>query len=282
MYTVDKALDILTSTSPKIVSDKQYWLDNYNKLKNTDSLIIQMANYIKPYKEETVTPTPQPIKNITYSETKNGTRQIFLPPEKLNIDIFDKPIANNSFTKYKYAISSTLYGGSVFSVTPLMVNGDYMSKCRWSSNHGKAQGCIIINKDNTVWMTKLNNIADLGNKLYSAKHIIGGISLINNDDPNFKYDPVSEGYSNSVELAGLERTCNKAVLAYIKKSNQLVLMTRPNIHHRNGYSLIQLCKDCGYDYAISLDGSKSVITIADGQYKLLGDNRRVYSILYAE
>jgi len=278
MYTVDKALDILSNTSPKIVTDKQYWLDNYSKLQYADSLITQMANYIKPYKEDIKV---EEDKKVYYTETSNGTRQIFLPPEKLKIDIFGKPINNNSFTKYKYAVNGTLFGGSVFSVTPLMVNGDYMGKCRWQSNYGKAQSCIIINKDNTVWMTKLNSISELGNKLYSAKHIIGGIGIVNKKDKNFKYDPASEGYTGSV-LSGVTRKCNKTVLGYIEKSNQLVLMTRPNIHHSSGYSLLQLCEDCGYTFAISLDGSGSTISIAENKYKLKGDGRGIYSVLFCE
>lgn len=277
MYNIEKALDVLISH--KIISDKQYWINNHIKLKHTDELIVKIADYIEPYKE--VEQEIKEIKKVYYTETPNGTRQIFLPPEKLHIDIFDKLTKNNSFTKYKYAVNGVFFGGTTFATSILMRNGDYMGKCRWTSNYGKPQSCLIINKDNTVWMTKLNNITDLGNKLYSAKHIIGGIGLLNETDPDFKYNPSSEGFTGSI-LAGLERACNKTAIGYIAKTNQIVLLTRPNIHHTNGYSLFQLAKDCELTYCVSLDGSGSTFCIADGKYMLKGDNRGIYTALYAE
>lgn len=249
-----------------------------------DDLITQATKCIEMYNKNSkneIFPPIQENKSVYYTETKNGTRQIFMPVERLNIDIFDRKICNNSFKKYKYAVNGTLFGGTTCSVTPLMVNGNYnTTKCRWGSNHGIAQSCIIIYRDNTVEMHKLNSIADLGNKLFSVKHIIGGVGLINKKDKDFVYNPESEGYTNTTELTGLERKCNKTVLAYIEKTNQIVLMTRENIHHTKGYSLLHLCKDCDFTYAISLDGSGSSFMIANGEYKLKGDGRGIYSVLF--
>lgn len=277
MYTVDKALDILTNASPKIVKDKQYWLDNYNKLKSVDSLIIQMANYIEPFKEDKV----EEDKKVYYTETPNGTRQIFMNPSQLKIDVYPKMVGVNTFTKYKFASNGSFFGGNpCYSTTPLIVNGEIL---RWGSNYGKQQSCIIIYKDNKVEMRKLNSVADLGNKLYSVKNLIGGIGLVNKDDSTFKYNPESEGYVGSI-LSGVTRKCHKSAIGYIKATNELVLLTRPYIYHKSStqYDLLDLVNDCQWDYGISTDGSGSSFMIADGKYTLKGDGRKIYSVLYAE
>lgn len=221
------------------------------------------------------------IKNkITYSETPNGTRQIFLPPEKLNIDVYPSLKNNNTF-KYKYAINATFFGGNpVYSTSPLIVDGKIY---RWSSNYDKPQSCFIIYKDNSVDMKRLKSVSDLENKLYSVRHLIGGIGLIDKRDKNFKYDLAGEGFDGSIGI-GVSRKCNKTVLAYIKKTNQIVFLTRPNIYHSHPqkYDLIKLCKDCEFTFAVALDGSGSTFMIADEEYKLKGDGRGIYSVLFCE
>lgn len=277
---INEALDILESK--KIVKDKQYWLDNYTKLKSTDNLILQMAEYIEPYKDIVISPTPQPIKDVYYTETKNGTRQIFLPPEKLQIDVYNNLKRANSFTKYKYAMNGTFFlmQSPSYSCSMLIVDGKIL---RWGSNYydkGKPQSCIIIYKNGSVEMKRLLNVADLGNKLYSVKNLIGGIGLINKDDVNFKYDLNIEGFPS-----GVARKCHKSAIGYIKKTNQLVLLTRPNIYnsHPTEYDLLDLARDCEYDFCCVADGSGSTMMVADGKYKLKStDNRGIHHVLYCE
>ncbi len=217
---------------------------------------------------------------VIYSETSNGSRQIFLPPEKVNIDVYPNLKSNNTF-KYEYAINATFFGGNpVYSTSPLIVDGKVY---RWGSNYDKPQSCFIIYSDNSVDMKRLKSVSDLGNNLYSVKHLIGGIGLINNKDKNFKYDLTSEGFDGSIGI-GVSRKCNKTVLAYIENTNQVVFLTRPNIYHSHPqeYDLIKLCKDCEYTFAVALDGGGSTFMIADEEYKLKGDGRGIYSVLFCE
>lgn len=212
-----------------------------------------------------------------YTETKNKTRQLYVPVRNVYMGVYPNLICCNK-VPYENFINGTFFGGNpVYSTSILVVDGKIY---RGRSNYfdlDKPQDTFIIYKDNTVGMKRIKSTLELD--MSKVKHAIGGIGLLNKFDKQFKYNPKACGFP-----CGVTRKCNKTVLGYIKESNEIVFMTRPNIAHKNwyGFDLIKLVKACGYDIAIALDGSGSTCMKANNQYKLEGDGRGIYSVIYAE
>lgn len=214
-------------------------------------------------------------KKVEYFESSAGTKLLKGNIDLLNCVVYNKGCSNIAIQE-KNCVNGTFFtwdaGKNYFSTSPLVVNG---KAYRWESNHKKPQSCFIIYKNNTVEMRRINNISEL--QLDQVKFLFGGVGLFNHFDPNFKYDPASEGFSGM--FSDVLRATNKTVIGYKKDENKIYLLTRNIVHQSDGYDLIDVCNDYKLDIALSLDGGGSTFLNYEGQSKRTGDGRRVHNVI---
>lgn len=280
MYSVEKALDILVSK--KIVNDKQYWLDNYNKLKNVDNLLIQMANYIEPYKDVIVSPTPLYPK-VEYYETANKTRILKGNLDNFQIACYKNGIANNklpfdncvNLTFFTYGVDETTKKKNYWATSILYANHSVQGS--WQSNgFPKKQSVLIKYKDGKVEMQQIINITDLD--LNRIDWVIGGLGL-RNKDKLIRFE--DEGFDMSVAYKTW-----KTLIGYSIKENRIWLITRPNIRNRKtlldrSYDLNDLAMDfMEMDYLLVTDGGGSTVQYKDGKIIAGGSGRLIHSVGY--
>lgn len=244
---------------------------------------------INPIKEEVV---EIPVKEkVIYTVTPNKTHQLCGNVKdfgskivnKSNRSIEEPNVTNGSFFWYLDTKKTQTYSTSIFIQNGKIIQG--------TANHyydfGCPQNVFIIYNDNRVEMKKVffANQLDYQN----IKFAMGGIGLRDVTNPNFKYNPASEGFKwgynkqtkQYVSYADVLRKTNKIVLGYNIAEDKLYLMVRPNIEHSSAitYDLLDLVKDCKYDIAISYDGSGSVFMNNADDMVVYGDGRRIYSII---
>lgn len=153
----------------------------------------------------------------------------------------------------------------------------YQNVANHFKSKGKPQSCIIIYKDNTVDMKRLNNINEVD--LTKIRLIIGGLGLVNKADKTFHYSPVSEGFSGS--NADVLRLTQKTVIGYHEKENKIYLLSRCIAHG----PLVNLCaeedetKGFNFKFAISVDGGGSSCMNYDGNMVVNGDGRYIDNII---
>lgn len=203
-------------------------------------------------------------------------------PERLNIKVFPKTGIDIAKVTDKHSVNGTFYTsdstGATSPTTPLIYNG---TLTRWASCHGKPQSCIIINKDNTVEFRKINNISELNTR--NIKHLLSGVGLVNKLDPNFRYNPASEGFTG--KYWDPLRETYKTIIGYRKSENKLYLIATDKMLHSSleKYDVLDVCKELNLDFAISLDGGGSTYMKFNGQYKIKGSSSRyIHNILTLE
>lgn len=292
--TINEALDILSNTSPKIITDKQYWLNNYNKLQNVDYLILQMANYIEPYKEIVITP------KIEYYETPNKTRILCSDISNFHIGVALSGVANsqlNTKLGLKNAINGTFFysgkdnnGKIVYYSTSILYidyNGVKGVQGSWVANHSPCkQSCLIKYKDNTIVMKRLLNISEIQSELPKIEFVLGGIGLYQ-DGKLLRYE--DEGFVGV--FADVARKADKTLIGVNTKTKKVYLVTRPSIANREKknllgkklYDLEDLAKDLALDYGVNLvlqlDGGNSTAMIKDSK-TIISSGRVIHSYCY--
>ena len=244
---------------------------------------------INPIKKEVI---EIPVKEkVIYTVTPNKTHQLCGNVKdfgskivnKSNRSIEEPNVTNGSFFWYLDTKKTQTYSTSIFIQNGKIIQG--------TANHyydfGCPQNVFIIYNDNRIEMKKVffANQLDYQN----IKFAMGGIGLRDTTNPNFKYDPASEGFKwgynkqtkQYVSYADVLRKTNKIVLGYNIAEDKLYLMVRPNIFHSSavGYDLLDLVKDCKYDIAISYDGGGSVFLNNETDMVFYGDGRKIYSII---
>jgi hypothetical protein len=123
----------------------------------------------------------------------------------------------------------------------------------------------------------------------NIKAAIGGVGLKDDTNPDFRYDPSSEGFKKGyslqtgeyVDYTDVLRKTNKTVIGYNKSEDKIYMMVRNNIAHKSilGYDLLKLVNDCGYEIAISVDGGGSTF-MRNGEGTVLeGDGRKINNII---
>jgi hypothetical protein len=217
-----------------------------------------------------------------YSVTKNKTHMLEGSPLDLIVDIVDKPIWD--IINFTNCVNGTFYwynqDGTTYPTSILIANGKiYQDKANHLWDFGCPQAVYIVYKDGAVDMKVIKNINELGSAEFIKEFIhvaIGGVGLVNKLDPSFKYDPAREGFKG--KFADVLAKRNKTVLAYSKAEGKSYLLVRPSIFHKGRfiweYDLLKLCKDCGFDIAISLDGGGSTFMDALWRYVFQGSNSR--------
>lgn len=217
-----------------------------------------------------------------YSVTKNRTHQLCGSPKELDVKIVDKKIWY--ITAWTNWVNGTFFwydkDGKTFPTSILIIDGEII---RDEANHlwdyDCPQSVIVVYNDGYVAMQTVKYAHDLDG-LKDIRLAIGGVGLVNTIDPTFRYNPSGEGFKG--RFADVLRKTNKTVLAYNKKEDKIYLMTRPNIFHKSfwQFDLLKLCKACGYDYAISLDGGGSTCMDALWRYVFQGESmRRINNIV---
>ena len=286
MYSVDKALDILVSK--KVVNNKQYWLDNYSKLQNVDNLIIQMANYIEPYKE-VVPPAPTTTPKIEYYETPNKTRILCSDVSNLKIGIAKDGISNSklpnnsingTFFHYGYddKTKKTIYYST--SLLYLDHNGIKGVQGSWTANHYPyKQSCLIKYKDGSITMKQVLNIAEIQSELSKIEWLIGGVGLYGNGKL-LRYE--DEGFIGV--FSDIARKAPKSLIGVNSKTNKIYLVTRENIANRDKkYDLedlaLDLVADYSIDYILQLDSGGSTSMRKDDK-NIISTGRKIHSYLY--
>lgn len=221
---------------------------------------------------------------IKYSVTKNQTHQIWGKPKNLDVKIVDKPIW--FITAWTNWVNGTFYwydkSGKTFPTSILIIDGEII---RNEANHlwdyGCPQSVMVVYKDDSVSMQTVKYAHELDG-LKDIRLAIGGVGLINTLDPTFTYNPAKEGFKG--KFADVLAKRNKTVLAYNKEEDMIYLMVRPSIFHKGRwfweYDLLKLCRDCGYTFAISLDGGGSTCMDALWRYVFQGEKmRRINNII---
>lgn len=216
-------------------------------------------------------------KEILYSKTGNGTYQLSGSVDKFGVKIVNK---SNRSIEEPYCVNGTFFwnagGGLKYSTSILYANNQLYQP---NTNHlPGAQSVFIVYKDNRVEMRQIKVLPSEVD-LTKVKIAIGGIGLVNNKDPKFKYNPTGEGFSGT--YSDVLRKTAKTVIGYNAKENKIYLMCRPNIVHKAtlGYDLLNLVKDCGYDIALSVDGGGSTFMNNATDMVLKGDGRTIHNIV---
>src|SRR5574343_189078 len=190
-----------------------------------------------------------------YSVTKNQTHQLWGKPNELDVKIVDKKIWD--ITEWSNWVNGTFFWfdkkGKTFPTSTLIIDGDII---RDEANHlwdyVCPQSVIVVYKDGFVGMQTVRYAHQL-DALRGIRLAIGGVGLVNTLDQTFEYNPAKEGFKG--KFADVLAKRNKTVLAYNKSEDMIYLMVRPSIFHKGRFlwefDLLKLCKQCGYDYAIS-------------------------------
>ena len=154
-------------------------------------------------------------------------------------------------------------------------------------NFNCPQNVLIVYNDGKVEMKKIF-FAHQELDIKNIKIAVGGVGLRDTTNPNFKYDPKSEGFKKGInnkgeieDQSGVLRKTDKAVIGYNIKNNKLYLLAVENITHGD---LIKTISDNStgeaYDIALSLDGGGSVMMNNSNSMVFYGDGRLIDNIIY--
>lgn len=263
-------------------------LEYFNIKKIGEEVKEPIVEQPKPVEEK---PIEKPVEKTIYSVTPNQTHLLCGNVKdfgakivnKSNRSIEEPNVTNGSFFWYLTPDKTKTYSTSIFIQNGKIIQG--------TANHyydfGCPQNVFIIYNDNRVEMKKVYFANQLDYQ--NIKFAMGGIGLRDTSNPNFKYDPASEGFKwgynkqtkSYVSYADVLRKTNKIVMGYNIAEDKLYLMVRPNIFHSSAiaYDLLDLVKDCKFDIACSYDGSGSVFMNNADDMVVYGDGRRIYSII---
>lgn len=226
---------------------------------------------------------------VHYFKTKNKTYQLTGNPSDIGIKIVNQ---NNKKIEEPNCVNGTFFwhliNGDKYSTSILVKDGEILKN---DANHLSSFGCpqnvFIVYNNGQVEMKKLKYATEIDYK--NVKIAVGGVGLRDTTNPNFTYNPASEGFKKDINKltgkvenqSGVLRKTNKTVVAYNKKENMIYLMCRPNIYHKSlwQYDLLTLVKDCDYDIALSLDGGGSTFMNNEKSMVLKGDGRKIHNVI---
>jgi N-acetylmuramoyl-L-alanine amidase len=240
-------------------------------------------------------PVKEPIKTtseVIYTVTKNGTYQLMSDVSNFGVKIVKQK--NNTIEEPNCCNGTFFWWEDVQKTKPyptsiLIKDGVILqNRANHFADFGCPQNVFIVYKDGRVAMKKVNFATDI----LDYKNIavgLGGIGLVDKTNPNFKYNPASEGFKwgynqvskKYVSYTDVLRATAKVVVGYNIKLNKIFLMVRKNIIHSSAvsYDLLDLVKDCEYDIAISLDGGGSVFLNNADDMVVIGDGRYISNIV---
>jgi N-acetylmuramoyl-L-alanine amidase len=214
---------------------------------------------------------------VDFKKYNNGMTELRGNSKDLSVKIVDKKIWD--ITEYTNCTNGTFYwydkNDKTYATSILYADGKLYQAV--ANHYPSPQSVFIIYKDNTVDLKRIKNLSELD--LSKIRLVVGGVGLRNTQDPNFKYSPVSEGFTGI--YADVLRTANKTVLGYNKRLDKVYLLTVKNVSHG---TLLNIISDNStgeaYDIAISLDGGGSTFMDANKEYVFQGENsRRIHNII---
>jgi len=228
---------------------------------------------------------------VDYSVTVKGTYQLHGDVKDFGVKLVNQ---KNRTIKEPFSTNGTFFWWEdkartkPYPTSILVQNGNIIQNV---ANHYYSFKCpqsvFIVYKNSKVEMRKIYFATELDYK--NIQIAIGGVGLIDNTNPNFKYDPSSEGFKKGIDLqtgkqvdyTDVLRKNSKTVVGYNLKENKIYLMCRQNIAHKNllTYDLIKLVKDCGYDISLSIDGGGSSFMNNETEMVVFGDNRVINNII---
>jgi N-acetylmuramoyl-L-alanine amidase len=229
--------------------------------------------------------------DVEYWSTINGTHQLRGPVKDFAVKIVN---AGNTKITEKYCVNGTFFWFEDETRTktyPTSITVKDGTIIQNTSNHFSSFNCpqsvFIVYYDGRVEMKKIKFAEELDYK--NIKAAIGGVGLKDDTNPDFRYDPSSEGFKKGyslqtgeyVDYTDVLRKTNKTVIGYNKSEDKIYMMVRNNIAHKSilGYDLLKLVNDCGYEIAISVDGGGSTF-MRNGEGTVLeGDGRKINNII---
>ena len=234
-------------------------------------------------------PIPSKTKPV-YKKYNDSIHEIKGEVGDLGIKIVDKKIWD--ITEITNIVNGTYYwynpDGTTYATSILYQDGKiYQDVANHYYDFGTPQSVFIVYKDNTVDLKRIKFLSELD--LSKTRLVIGGLGLVNTQDKNFNYSPVTEGFKAGYRLqdnkwvnySDVLRKTNKTVLGYNKRLNKIYLLVVKNVAHGD---LIKIITDNSsgeaYDIAISLDSGGSSFMDADGKYVVQGENaRRIHNVV---
>lgn len=242
--------------------------------------------------KEPVVEQPKPIEKVIYTVTPNKTHQLIGSKEGFgtkivnqnNRTIEEPNCANCSFFWYLDTAKTQTYSTSILIQDGVIIQ----DVANHYYNFGCPQNVFIIYKNGKIEMKKIF----FAHKELDYKNIqfaTGGVGLRDVTNPNFKYNPTSEGFKKDInkvtgkteDQSGVLRQTNKTVVGYNSKLDKIVILVRPNIYHSHPlyYDLLELVKDCELDIALSTDGGGSTVLNNSTDMVVYGDGRRIYNLM---
>jgi len=268
---------ILTADMPSCLVECGF-MDNKEEAK-----LMQDINYIKECAVEIMMGVHEyfngkSIIEVKYQKTKTDAligniKDFRVKTVKCsNKNIKEKNFTNGTFYTYEDKARTKPFATSILYQDGVVY--------RYSSERydkGNPQSVLIFYKDNTIDMKRIISLKELD--LNKIRLVIGGLGLVNKADKNFKYSPVTEGFSGV--FADVLRNTHKTVIGYHEKENKLYLIHRVIAHG----PLVNLCaevdetKGFNFKYAISVDGGGSSCMNYNGDMVVQGDGRIIDNII---
>ena len=235
---------------------------------------------------------PKLEEKVIYTVTPNGTHQLIGSKKGFGTKIvnqnnrtIEEPNCSNcSFFWYLDTAKTQTYSTSILIQDGVIIQ----DVANHYYNFGCPQNVFIIYKNGKVEMKKIffaHKELDYKNIQFAS----GGVGLRDTTNPNFKYDPASEGFKKAInkvtgkteDQSGVLRQANKTVIGYNSKLDKIVILVRPNIYHSHPlyYDLLELVKDCELDIVCSVDGGGSTVLNNETDMVVYGDGRRIYNLI---
>lgn len=224
-------------------------------------------------------------KGVRYKKYGEDIHELRGNPTDLAVEIVDKRIWD--ITEFTNMVNGTFYwynlDGTTYPTSILVIDGKIIKdEANHFYNFGCPQNVFIVYRNGKVEMKKIY----FAHKELDYKNIqvaVGVVGLRDTTNPNFKYDPKSEGFKKDInritgkveDQSGVLAKRNKTVIGWNERLNKVYLLVVRNITHGD---LIELISDnsTGEEYHIagSLDGGDSTLQDALGEYVFEGNNNR--------
>jgi N-acetylmuramoyl-L-alanine amidase len=256
------------------------FMDNFDeaKLLMTDEFrqacAAGIVNGLKEYFEIEIN------AEATYQAYNENIHEIVGSPEKFGSKIVKKSnrkieepfCINGSFQWWEDAARQNPYPTSILIQDGVILRNE--------ANHlddsDSPQSVYIVYKNGDVDMKLVKYATDLDYK--NIKCAVGGMGLVNTEDSNFRYSPVTEGFFG--KYADVLRRSDKTVYGYNIKTKQVYLLVVKNCTMTELMKIItNNSSGTAYNYGVMGDGGGSVFLNNATDMVVYGDGRTIYAIL---
>ena len=285
----EKALDYLVNK--KVISTKDYWLQNYDKLQYVDQLIIKFAQYIGfELKDLSITnPTLKPVHIVmedTKYYTENGIHFLEIPISKFKVEYWDKPKKTSTiknygnlgyFGRYKIIVNGKpiIFTKPVGNFCGDIVEGNYIKEVidelkkmgtiengKFKANSDTSRSTLIVTKDGKCRIEKCNTLPS--DVVYAVS---GAPIVLNGKDPSFKNEVLTEGWDTSIVRATLH--------GFITVKNNKIIYMGLETKTKDCFTTSEVynkLKPYGFDTILKIDGGSSYVFDYGGKNILSTDS----------